>query len=729
MKRSAGALFVALTLVLSLAAVIVSPPAKAVIGTKALVLGSSASGGAGSKEAVRAAALGYTVNVVSDPAWGAMTAADFAEYRLIIVGDPTCSFVPAVVSQNALALSDAVMARAGGNTTAGNRILIGTDPVFHYTAGSTGAGGQKLIDTGIDFAKVQPGSTGLYLDMSCLDHDWDGNLVPDVQDKLLPKLSAAPSPVWTQNQSPPCGGSVSLISNAAQFATLATAHLQGWGCSVHETFPVYPTDWFPLAVATDTTTTPTCGTDVTTGAAKCGEAYILIAGSGIVASAPNLSLTPLTATNPVGTTHTVTATVTDPADGSAKGGVTVSFLVTGANAGATGTCGPASCVSDSAGQVTFTYTGASAGSDTITAQVTVGSATQTATAAKDWVAVTNNPPTAGAGGPYSGNEGSAIALAGTAADADPGDTLTYLWAQTASTLDAGATCTIAAPTSLATSVTCDDDGIVNLDLTVSDGTASTTASTTVTVANVSPTIAITAPADGSIVPMGATVNLASTFGDAGTNDLATMVCAVDWDAGAGPAAVTPSGTSCNAANAFGAPGVYNLSMKADDVDGGSALATVMVIVYDPSAGFVTGGGWITSAPGSYVANPSLSGKATFGFVSKYKKGATVPTGQTEFQFHAGSFNFHSAAYQWLVVSGPKAQYKGTGSVNGTGGYSFLLTATDGQVTGGGGVDKLRIKVWDTVSDTVVYDNVLGASDTISSANPQAIGGGSIVIHK
>jgi hypothetical protein len=47
-----------------------------------------------------------------------------------------------------------------------------------------------------------------------------------------------------------------------------------------------------------------------------------------------------------------------------------------------------------------------------------------------------------------------------------------------------------------------------------------------------------------------------------------------------------------------------------------------------------------------------------------------------------------------VVSGAKAQYKGTGTVNGQPGYGFLLTATDGQLQGGGGVDKFRIKIWD-----------------------------------
>ena len=38
-----------------------------------------------------------------------------------------------------------------------------------------------------------------------------------------------------------------------------------------------------------------------------------------------------------------------------------------------------------------------------------------------------------------------------------------------------------------------------------------------------------------------------------------------------------------------------------------------------------------------------------------------PSGATEFQFQAGSFNFKSTSYEWLVVAGAKAQYKGAGT--------------------------------------------------------------------
>jgi hypothetical protein len=121
----------------------------------------------------------------------------------------------------------------------------------------------------------------------------------------------------------------------------------------------------------------------------------------------------------------------------------------------------------------------------------------------------------------------------------------------------------------------------------------------------------------------------------------------------------------------------------------------------------------------------LTGKASFGFVAKYQKGAAKPTGKTEFQFKAGDFNFHSTSYEWLVVAGARAQFKGEGTVNGEPGYGFMLTAIDGQVDGGGGVDKFRMKVWN--AGGVVYDNQMGASNDADPAT--VLGAGSIIVHK
>jgi PKD repeat protein len=252
---------------------------------------------------------------------------------------------------------------------------------------------------------------------------------------------------------------------------------------------------------------------------------------------------------------------------------------------------------------------------------------------------------------------------------------------------------------------------------VDDDGGSGVASGSVTVNNVAPVI--TAVTGTGPVALGTASSVSVTFTDAGSLD--THLCTASWDDG--------TTTPCSTPHLYAAPGVYGVAITVTDDDGGSASALHQyLVVYDPNGGFVTGGGWILSPAGAYAADPSLTGKASFGFVSKYEKGASVPKGQTQFQFQTAAFSFHSTAYEWLVVAGAKAQYKGSGTVNGSGSYGFLLTATDGAVNGGGGEDRFRIKIWDRESGAVVYDNVAGATEDIDGASPQAISGGSIVVH-
>ncbi len=252
-------------------------------------------------------------------------------------------------------------------------------------------------------------------------------------------------------------------------------------------------------------------------------------------------------------------------------------------------------------------------------------------------------------------------------------------------------------------------------------------STTQVVRNVAPTVgAIVAPIEPTLVETA--ISTSASFTDPGRLDTHTA----EWDWGDG----SQSSGSVDEANGSGsvsgnhtysAAGVYTIKLTVTDKDGDSGQSVFQyVVVYDPSAGFVTGGGWINSPMGAFTADPNKTGKANFGFVSKYQRGASVPTGQTQFQFHAGDLNFHSTAYQWLVISGSKAQYKGSGMVNGSEGYGFLLTANDGQVTGGGGTDRFRLKIWNTTTGDIVYDNQQGdAEDALAS---QAIEGGSITLH-
>ena len=135
-------------------------------------------------------------------------------------------------------------------------------------------------------------------------------------------------------------------------------------------------------------------------------------------------------------------------------------------------------------------------------------------------------------------------------------------------------------------------------------------------------------------------------------------------------------------------------------------------------------GFIDSPPGAYTSDPSLAGRAFFGFVSRYEKGATVPTGRTAFDFRVAKLDFHATSSQWLVLTqaGSNAQFKGAGTINGQKApngqeYRFQTWATSGSP------DTFRIKIWweETVNGTVVerlmYDN----------GTQQAIEGGNILI--
>jgi streptogramin lyase len=223
--------------------------------------------------------------------------------------------------------------------------------------------------------------------------------------------------------------------------------------------------------------------------------------------------------------------------------------------------------------------------------------------------------------------------------------------------------------------------------------------------------AITVPV--APVALGQSIEATVTFSDPDVGDSHT----VTWDWGdnisATPNASVPSVTS---SHTYSAAGIYTIMATIVDAAGASASATSQfVVIYDPNGGFVTGGGWFNSPSGAYLADPTLTGKANFGFVAKYKKGTSIPDGNTEFQFKAGSLNFKSTSYQWLVVNQnyTNAQFKGYGTINGVGNYGFMLWATDGSP------DTFRIKIWVAETDSLVYDNGVA----------QPIGGGSIVVHK
>ena len=131
----------------------------------------------------------------------------------------------------------------------------------------------------------------------------------------------------------------------------------------------------------------------------------------------------------------------------------------------------------------------------------------------------------------------------------------------------------------------------------------------------------TTAADGADAPAGGLPFVAEDAEEAAA-PTTTAAASADTMAAAG----TGDG-SCEKSHIYMAAGVYAVKVTVTDKDGESDTEMYeYVVVYDPNGAFVTGGGWINSPAGAYAANPALMGKANFGFVSKYKKGANVPTG-------------------------------------------------------------------------------------------------------
>jgi len=305
------------------------------------------------------------------------------------------------------------------------------------------------------------------------------------------------------------------------------------------------------------------------------------------------------------------------------------------------------------------------------------------------------------------NQGTALDITLLAADVD-NDPLTY----TIVTGPANGTLSGTAPNITYTP----NDGYFGSDsitFKANDGAADSnvaTVSITIGQANTAPTANPGGPYLGAI-------NTAISFDGSGSSDPDGDPLTYAWAFGDG-------GTSTEATptHGYAAAGVYDVCLTVHDGTVDSPEACTLAVVYDPSAGFVTGGGWIDSPAGAYEPDPALAGQATFGFVSKYHKGATVPTGNTEFQFDVAGFSFDSETYEWLVVNqgGTNAQFKGSGTVNGGldpngNPFKFMIWAGDGTP------DTFRIRIWWEGADGVenpIYDNGV----------EQAIGAGNIVIH-
>lgn len=179
------------------------------------------------------------------------------------------------------------------------------------------------------------------------------------------------------------------------------------------------------------------------------------------------------------------------------------------------------------------------GSSTYTAAVVVGSGS-------------NTPPTVTVYGPFAGAEGAQVAMSATASDPD-GQALSYSW-------DFGDGSPPASGASVVHQFA--DNGSYAITVTVSDGIATATASTTATITNMPPVASPVAP---TTVPQGTPFTLALLQPtDPGLADVASLQFRFDCGSGyIAPAGATPSASCLQLA-----PSRYRTRLVLRDKDGG-----------------------------------------------------------------------------------------------------------------------------------------------------------------
>jgi hypothetical protein len=360
------------------------------IANTALILGDSVTpgvapdGSGDSLEQYEAIQDGFTTTVVTGAQWDAMTAAQFASYQVLIIGDPTCD--PSGASF-AAALADETTWEPVVMSSGGNKVLIGTDPTYHYVV--NGVPGDKLEGGGIAFAGAVGGSTGAYVDLSCAyDSSSAGTAVP-----LLDGLSTHGSGQFTvigEGSISACATGVNIVASSGPTSGLTDADLSDWNCSVHEAFDKFPSDYTPLALAPSSSGFPSsyCADDIETGAFVCGSPYLMVSGSGVHVTS-NVTLTPSSQTISACGTPSASLVANVSTNSGPVSGASVVFNVdSGPNVGRTFTG-----TTDSSGNVTFTYPDSGgAGTDSVSATYTDPSgATQKATATVTWTACASTP--------------------------------------------------------------------------------------------------------------------------------------------------------------------------------------------------------------------------------------------------------------------------------------------------------------------------------------------------
>jgi Bacterial Ig-like domain (group 1) len=415
-------------------------------------------------------------------------------------------------------------------------------------------------------------------------------------EQLLPFATGLPAPCYAHRilasgeELVACASEVLLLSSTG--AVLKTYPAVAYGSSYFFAMNLDPdgktfwtADYFSGKITRIDIAT---GATVTSFSAPLVSVLGGIAIVGEITPQPKVELSPATAENPVGTTHTVTATVTE--SGVPQSGVTVTFTVTGVNP-QTGTG-----TTNAAGEATFTYTGKNAGTDMIVASFVdkAGKTIESNPATKIW---TGDQPISASGTTVSATEGASFSgTVATFSDPDTSATAgeyaaTIEWgdgsSSTGTVSGSGGSFAVSGEHTYA------DEGSYTITVTTTDAdnsSNSATATSSASVADAALTASGVSPAPVSPQSFSGTV---ANFTDANASSTAAdFTATIDWGDGSPTSTGTVSGSGgsygVSGSHTYAGTGYFTIKVHIVDDGGSTADATTQVLIF----GSVKGGNFV-----------------------------------------------------------------------------------------------------------------------------------------
>ena len=227
----------------------------------------------------------------------------------------------------------------------------------------------------------------------------------------------------------------------------------------------------------------------------------------------------------------------------------------------------------------------------------------------------------------------------------------------------------------------------------------------------------------------ANVNLKATFTDPDADQTHIAARSTGTTDARPRRRVNESTKTCTKAHTYNTPGVYTINVTICDNVVACGTADGLVVVYDPTAGFITGGGWHQRRPGLVPGQPGAHRPGELRLQLAVQEGRDRADRRDGVQVPGRQHELPQRELHLARRLGFKAQYKGTDTSTGRPAIEFTLDrATTARSPAAAASTGSGSRSRGTA--TTVFDNRNGRSPTdMDLANPQKDRRRRIVIHK